>query len=345
MIERVPDIDCDDNRGEVMEKIGLVSQEPALFTTSIEENIRFGKEGASVKDVVYAAKASNAHNFISQLPHGYNNRVGEGATQIFGGQKQRISIARAMIKNPPIFLLDEATSALDAESEKVVQQSLDCASMGRTTVVVAHRLSVIQNANKIVVVQRGQVIKSRCQEDLLNQSDGVYKMLWSMQQQHHQSIEEEKNIGQEVGTAYTRTSNLKRLSNSAYPLTWKTGALSNPEWKKAIVGSTCALVFGAMQPIYAFVLGNMISTFFIRDHREMKLKIKSYDLIFFSLCIISFMVNVAQHYNFAAMGELITKRIWESMLAKVLTFEVGWFDQEDISSRAICSMLANEANV
>ncbi|KAH9320215.1 hypothetical protein KI387_021984, partial [Taxus chinensis] len=255
------------------------------------------------------------------------------------GQKQRIAIARAMIKNPPIFLLDEATSALDAESEKVVQQALNRASMGTTTIVVPHRLSTIQNANKIVVVQRGQFIESGFQEDLLNQSDGVYKMLWSMQQQHHQSIEEEKIIGQEAGTAYTRTSNLKRLSNyglSTYledrsvrsnggvgkPSSfYKLLALSSPEWKKAIVGSTCALLFGAVQPIYAFFLGSMISTFLSsRDEIEDKVIVPP-------------------------MGELITKRIRESMLAKVLTFEVGWFDQEDISSGAIRSMLANEANV
>ncbi|KAH9301194.1 hypothetical protein KI387_012777 [Taxus chinensis] len=348
-------------------QIGLVNQEPALFATSIEENIRFGKEGATMQDIVSAAMASNAHNFISQLPQGYNTPVGEGGTQMSGGQKQRIAIARAMIKNPPILLLDEATSALDAESEKVVQQALDQASMGRTTVVIAHRLSTIQNANKIVVVQRGQVIESGCQEDLLNQSDGVYKMLWSMQQQHHESIKKENLIGQEAGAAYARTSNLRRQSNSSStsglsthledtsirsngavgkPSTFcKLLALSAPEWKKAIVGSTCALVFGSVQPIYAFVLGSMMSAFFIRDHQEMKLKIRSYDLVFFSLFIISFTVNVVQHYNFAAMGELITKRLRESILAKVLTFEVEWFDQEDISSGAICSMLANEANV
>ncbi|GLJ30586.1 hypothetical protein SUGI_0605660 [Cryptomeria japonica] len=348
-------------------QIGLVSQEPALFATSILENIRFGSEGASMEDVVAAAMAANAHNFVAQLPDGYNTQVGEGAIQMSGGQKQRIAIARAMIKNPPILLLDEATSALDAASEKVVQQALDRACMGRTTVVVAHRLSTIQNANKIVVVKRGQVIESGLHEDLLNQSNGVYNMLWKMQQQCHATGEEDNSTGLEDRASSTRLSNLRRLSISspgsglsshleeinsrANGVNGKPSsfcrllALTAPEWKKAIVGSACALVYGAVQPIYAFVLGSMISAYFIKDHQEMKSKMRSYDLVFFSLFIISFVVNVVQHYNFTAMGELITKRIRESMMAKVLTFEVGWYDQEEISPGAICSMLANEANV
>uniref|UniRef100_A0A0C9RQC1 TSA: Wollemia nobilis Ref_Wollemi_Transcript_2441_2308 transcribed RNA sequence n=1 Tax=Wollemia nobilis TaxID=56998 RepID=A0A0C9RQC1_9CONI len=193
-------------------------------------------------------------------------------------------------------------------------------------------------------------------------------MLWSMQQQkQHASNEEEEFAGHKSGISSARTSNLKRLSNSSScsglstcledmtgtasepikkPSSFhKLLALNAPEWKKAIVGSGCAVVFGAVYPVYAFVLGSMISAFFIRDHQEMKSKIRTYDLIFFSLCVVSFTVNLVQHYNFAAMGELVTKRIRESMLTKLLTFEVGWFDKEENSSGAICSKLANEANV
>ncbi|KAJ7970917.1 ABC transporter B family protein [Quillaja saponaria] len=133
----------------VRSQMGLVSQEPALFATTIKENILFGKEDATVEEVVETAKASNAHIFISQLPQGYDTQVGERGVQMSGGQKQRIAIARAIIKKPRILLLDEATSALDSESERVVQEALDKAFVGRTTIMIAHRLSTIRNANVI----------------------------------------------------------------------------------------------------------------------------------------------------------------------------------------------------
>jgi ATP-binding cassette subfamily B (MDR/TAP) protein 1 len=138
-------------------QIGLVSQEPALFATTIKENILYGKDSATMDEVVEAAKSANAYNFIIQLPQGFDTQVGERGVQLSGGQKQRIAIARAMLKKPPVLLLDEATSALDAESEKVVQQALERAAVGRTTVVVAHRLSTVRTADNIAVVQAGKV--------------------------------------------------------------------------------------------------------------------------------------------------------------------------------------------
>jgi len=154
-------------------KIGLVNQEPVLFATSILENILYGKEGASVAEVIAMAKASNAHSFIDKLPQRYDTQVGERGVQLSGGQKQRVAIARAMLKNPAILLLDEATSALDANSEQLVQEALDRLMIGRTTVVVAHRLSTIRNANAIFVVQNGRVIESGTHNELL----GIYLLL------------------------------------------------------------------------------------------------------------------------------------------------------------------------
>lgn len=141
-------------------QIGLVSQEPVLFGTSIKENIAYGKDDATDEEVYQAAALANAANFITNMPKGFNTQVGERGIQLSGGQKQRVAIARAILKNPRILLLDEATSALDAESEHIVQEALENVMVGRTTVVVAHRLTTIRNANLIAVIQRGVVVET-----------------------------------------------------------------------------------------------------------------------------------------------------------------------------------------
>ena len=160
--------------------IGVVSQEPVLFDTTIAENIGYGKEGATMEEIETAAKNANAHDFISQLPDGYNTHAGERGAQLSGGQKQRIAIARALVRNPKILLLDEATSALDTESEKIVQAALDKAREGRTTIVIAHRLSTIQTADVIVSLQGGEVAEIGTHTDLM-QRQGLYYELVSTQ--------------------------------------------------------------------------------------------------------------------------------------------------------------------
>ena len=150
----------------------MVSQEPVLFDTTVAENIRYGKD-ASMEDIQEAAKKANAHDFISKLPDGYNTLVGEGGIQISGGQKQRVAIARALVRDPKVLLLDEATSALDTESEKMVQEALDKAREGRTTIVVAHRLSTIRNADIIISLQDGRVAEKGAHQELI-QLKGLY---------------------------------------------------------------------------------------------------------------------------------------------------------------------------
>ena len=161
-------------------QIGLVSQEPTLFATSIRQNMLLGKPDATDEELEWAAKAANAHKFISSLPEGYDTQVGEKGVQMSGGQKQRIAIARALLKNPRVLLLDEATSALDATSEHVVQEALDRLMQGRTTVVVAHRLSTVVGSDSIAVVKKGRVVEQGTHQELLGM-DGVYKTLVQMQ--------------------------------------------------------------------------------------------------------------------------------------------------------------------
>ena len=163
--------------------IGLVSQEPTLFAGTIRENIVYGTETATEAEIENAARSANAHDFISNLKDGYETWCGERGVQLSGGQKQRIAIARAILKNPAILLLDEATSALDSQSEKVVQEALDRVMVGRTSIVVAHRLSTIQNCDQITVLEKGIVVEKGTHASLMAKgTSGTYFGLVSLQQ-------------------------------------------------------------------------------------------------------------------------------------------------------------------
>ncbi|XP_073286737.1 ABC transporter B family member 15-like [Primulina huaijiensis] len=357
-------------------QMGLVSQEPALFATTIKENILFGKENASMEEVAEAAKASNAHNFITQLPQGYDTQVGERGVQMSGGQKQRIAIARAIIKAPKILLLDEATSALDSESERVVQEALDKAAVGRTTIIIAHRLSTIRNVDLIAVVQNGHVHEIGSHDELIGDRNGIYTTLVRLQQTNRTEDLVKANQSH-VGSASISNADVHSMSSQSLTMVSQSssansGALNRggdlgfvtptdqvfstpsfkrllamnlPEWKQATLGCIGAILFGAIQPLYAFQMGSMISVYFLPDHNVIEEKTKIYALSFMGLAVFSLLINICQHYNFAAMGENLTKRIRERMLSKMLTFEIGWFDKDENATGAVCSRLAKDANV
>lgn len=162
------------------EQVGIVPQETVLFNGSVYDNILYGRLDATREEVEAAAKAANAHDFIMQLPDGYETMLGDRGMNISGGQRQRISIARAILKNPQILILDEATSALDTESERVVQEALDRLMVGRTSFVIAHRLSTIKNADKIMVLEKGQLIEQGNHDELMAM-DGLYAHLYKIQ--------------------------------------------------------------------------------------------------------------------------------------------------------------------
>lgn len=166
--------------------IGMVTQEPVLFNTTIYENIRLGKPEATKEEIVRAAHDANAHSFIVEFGDGYNTYVGEGGIQLSGGQKQRIAIARALVRDPKILLLDEATSALDTISEGLVQSALEKARIGRTSLIVAHRLSTVQNADIILCINEGTVVEIGSHTDLMEMK-GLYYNLVGTQLQHRQA--------------------------------------------------------------------------------------------------------------------------------------------------------------
>ncbi|XP_022862540.1 ABC transporter B family member 15-like [Olea europaea var. sylvestris] len=369
-------------------QIGLVNQQPILFATSIKENILFGKEDATMELVISAAKAANAHEFIKNLPEGYETQVGESGVQLSGGQKQRIAIARALLKDPRIFLLDEATSALDAQSEGIVQVAIDKASLGKTTIVIAHRLTTIHNVEKIVVLQSGRVVESGSHDELMqinNGEGGIYSEMVKAQKsamtkppnspRHHMEERYHKrttyahspmspfNLSRQNRTALAIHSKVSPTHNSlpstysdyhqnnadklecSSPSHLRLFQMNAPEWKKALLGCAGAVVFGAIQPIHAYFMGAMVSLYFSDDSSKLKSQTRLYCIIYLCLGIISFFASVLQHYNFAIMGERLTKRVREKFLENVLTFEVGWFDHNENTSAAVCAMLSTDANI
>ncbi|MEK6713198.1 MAG: ATP-binding cassette domain-containing protein [Nitrospirota bacterium] len=160
--------------------IGIVSQDVILFNDTVFSNIAYGKKDIGMEDVMNAAKKAYAHDFIIKMPDGYNTVIGERGAKVSGGEKQRIAIARAILKDPPILILDEATSALDTESEHIIRMALDNLMIGRTTFVIAHRLSTIKNADLIIALDNGKIVEMGRHEELLTRR-GLYKRLYDMQ--------------------------------------------------------------------------------------------------------------------------------------------------------------------
>jgi ATP-binding cassette, subfamily B, bacterial len=162
-------------------QIAIVQQEPVLFHRSLAENIAYGKPGASMARIVQAAKLANAHEFIMRLPKGYATLVGERGVKLSGGERQRVALARAFLADAPILILDEATSSLDSESEALIQQAIERLMQGRTTIVIAHRLSTVRAMDRILVFDRGVVVEEGSHEALLTRENGAYRALFERQ--------------------------------------------------------------------------------------------------------------------------------------------------------------------
>ncbi|GER25134.1 ABC transporter family protein [Striga asiatica] len=315
-------------------KMGLVGQENALFGTSVKENILFGKPDASMDDVIVAAKAANAHAFIMQLPHGYETKIGERGALLSGGQKQRIAIARAIIRNPVILLLDEATSALDSESE---------------TLLIAHKLSSIKNADTIAVMSNGRIVEAGTHSNLSLSASSHYTQLTKLNRHSTINTRDPNQTHKPPFPPSPIPTSPKHLPNTPHinpqhPSFLRLVSLNSPEWKQAAMGSLSAAASGTVQPLYALTVGSMVSTFYITDQNEMRACILKYALAFIFLCLASFALNLCQHYNFARVGEALTRRVRLRTLEKMLTFETAWFDRDENSSGALCSRLGRQAS-
>ena len=362
------------NIGWLRDHIGVVGQEPVLFDLNIRENIRFGNFDASDQAIEKACKEANAFNFIQKLPKGLDTAVGEGGTQLSGGQKQRIAIARALVRNPRILLLDEATSALDTESEKVVQEALDKARAGRTTLVVAHRLSTVRSADIIVAIDAGAVKETGSHQELMARQ-GLYYSL--VQRQMEGKVEDsgqehklypdlakdlgrdstEKNINHSLDTKLVRSSSknapqkVKAQETTQYkedeelPKIQMTRLLkrNKPETVFIIIGCLASCFVSAIMPLYAILFGKVLGVLGYTDTSQARADSIYYALWFGLLGFCAALSQTLQGWMFGISGENLTKRLRRDAFDAMLKQEMGWYDQEDNSTGALCARLSGDA--
>ncbi|KAG8071958.1 hypothetical protein GUJ93_ZPchr0006g41085 [Zizania palustris] len=354
-------------------QIGLVNQEPALFATSIRENILYGKEDATMDDINHAAKLSEAITFINHLPDRYETQVGERGIQLSGGQKQRIAISRAILKNPSILLLDEATSALDAESEKSVQEALDRVMVGRTTVVIAHRLSTIRNADTIAVVDGGRIVETGTHEQLMANPRSAYSSLIHLQEaaQHHQkkpSFSDSASISRPLSFKYSRelsgrtsmggSFRSEKDSISRYGATdvhdeghkrkpvsmKKLYSMIRPDWFFGVSGTVSALVAGSQMPLFALGVTQALVSYYM-GWETTKREVRKIAVLFCCGAVLTVVFHAIEHLSFGIMGERLTLRVRERMFAAILRNEIGWFDDTSHTSAMLSSRLETDATL
>ena len=358
--------------------IGVVSQEPILFNCSIEDNIRYGNYQVTQTEMIAACRMANADNFISGLPNGYKTIVGERGTQLSGGQKQRIAIARALVRNPKILLLDEATSALDAETESIVQQALDKARQGRTTLVIAHRLATIKNADKIIAMKGGQIVETGTHESLMDLK-GLYYDLVNAQvfadlndepagklfRQHStvstksyaSSITSMKrrrstiiSDGGDDGVDQTaKQSEMKRLKEDLATEGAKQSNLlqilkaSRPEWIYLIVAIVAALVQGTIFPAFSLFFTQMMQVFSNTDKHKLKTDGHYWALMFLVLGAVQGVCLMTQAFIFGYSAEHLTMRLRSKLFRNIMRMNIAYFDMPTHSSGKLTTRLATDA--
>ncbi|XP_021303880.1 ABC transporter B family member 11 [Sorghum bicolor] len=355
-------------------KIGLVNQEPLLFMTSIRENITYGKEDATLEEIKTAAELANAATFIENLPDGYETTVGQRGAQLSGGQKQRIAIARAILKNPKILLLDEATSALDLESERIVQDALNRIMVGRTTLVVAHRLSTVRNAHCISVVSKGKLVEQGHHDELVKDPDGAYSQLIRLQEKQQENGR--MSDARLSGSASKRSGSLRRsisrssAGSSRHSLSLPLGIpgptelmeynfgqgarqieniddkvpnkapmgrlinLNKPETAVLLFGSIAAAIDGAVFPTLGLAMASASKIFYEPPDQQRKDSIL-WALLCVGLGATAMISKIVNSFLFAIAGGKLIQRIRALTFETMVHQEVAWFDYPENSRQVI----------
>ncbi|KAI0562214.1 ABC transporter type 1 [Gracilaria domingensis] len=366
-------------------QIGVVAQMPSLFMLSIKDNIALGAGLEFVKDeqgrivarrkdvsdeqIIRAAKMANAHSFITKLPEGYNTMLGERGAMLSGGQKQRVCIARALVRDPKVLLLDESTASLDTASERIVQDALDKAATGRTTITIAHRLSTIRNADNISCVQNGYVIE-RGPHDALVSKEGFYRGLIELQRIEKAKMEEEKKVyadDDDSGGVDTRpqaaiSANALSVSQTRGESTTKgidgvveeedkgpdvdkglftrTLRMNSSEWFLMLIGTAGAVLGGVIWPLASISLVELIEIMLGTNETG---DVRFWALSFVILGAMAFAGNILQHAALGVSGEKLTKKLRTLAFRSLLRQEIGYFDMEDNSLGALTTRLSADA--
>jgi ABC-type multidrug transport system fused ATPase/permease subunit len=367
-------------------QMGYVGQMPTLFRATIRENIAFGsamdvmphdaadqnnssygelnRREVPLEDVVAAAKLANAHVFITKLPEGYDTMLGERGALLSGGQKQRICIARAIVRNPKILLLDESTSALDAQSERIVQDALERAAEGRTTILIAHRLSTVRNADKISVFKDGVIVEGGRHDELMQRPEGAYRQLVELQEVHSpvqnpasrtseyaklEAAEITKADSASVARKLTehQASVAEAQNNETKPpvdkgVIARAFKLNKVEFPFIALGVFGAALYGAAWPVSAYVFSNVTVILTEKDNQG---KVRFWVLMFVVIGAISFLGGFLQLAMLGVSGERLTRKLRSRAFRALLRQEMGFFDRKENAVGSLSTRLATEATL
>uniref|UniRef100_A0A2A4JRP4 ABC-type xenobiotic transporter n=1 Tax=Heliothis virescens TaxID=7102 RepID=A0A2A4JRP4_HELVI len=346
--------------------IAVVGQEPVLFAGTIKDNIKLSNPEATDEDVIAAAKAGHCHDFIKTLPDAYNTFIGERGAQLSGGQKQRIAIARALVRKPKILLLDEATSALDSQSEAKVQRALDSAAAGRTTVMVSHRLSTVLNANRIVFIDKGEVVEEGTHSELMAKKGRFYQLAAEneaavdeltsdptkavtkrtkikQKPKRIRSIESVQSIESESSSSSDSSMEEVKEEEEFHPTNWQILKLCGPEKWLMIAGVLSAIAVGSSFPTFAILFGETYGYLESPDNDWVRGQTNVIAILFLLVGIYTGVGIFFQIFIFNLTGVRLTARLRVAAFESMLKQEIGWFDDTRNGVGALSARLASDA--